>query len=81
MKAVRKAGLRIPEDVAVIGFDNIELSNMTYPPLSTVEQPSYQIGYQACELLVEKMENPNAKSRQIILDTELIIRGSTSFNP
>ena len=81
MKAVRKAGLRIPQDVAVIGFDNIELSNMTDPPLSTVEQPSYQIGYQACELLVEKMENPNAKSRQIILDTELIIRGSTSFNP
>lgn len=77
VKAAKRLGLRVPEDVAVIGFDNIELSSMIEPTLTTIEQPSYQIGYQAAELLIEKIENPNLETRHIVLDTELIVRDST----
>lgn len=80
LKAVKKKGLRVPEDIAIVGFDNIELTTMLEPSLTTVEQPSYQIGYQASELLIEKINFPNTAPKQIILDTELIIRDSTPIN-
>lgn len=80
LKAVKKKGLRVPEDIAIVGFDNIELTTMLEPSLTTVEQPSYQIGYQASELLIEKINFPNTSPKQIILDTELIIRDSTPIN-
>jgi DNA-binding LacI/PurR family transcriptional regulator len=80
--AAQKAGLRIPEDVSIIGFDNIELSTMTNPPLTTIEQPGIQMGYQSCELLIEKINNPKTAKKRIVMDTELILRGSTrNFSP
>lgn len=80
LKACQKKGLRVPEDVAIIGFDNIELTTMVEPSLTTIDQPSYQIGYQSCELLVEKIENPLSSTKRILLETELIIRDSTPIN-
>jgi DNA-binding LacI/PurR family transcriptional regulator len=77
LRAAKKLKLRVPEDISVIGFDNIELSAMTDPPITTVEQPSYQIGFQCCALLLEKITVPFSKPKQIILDTELIIRETT----
>lgn len=77
MNGARKLGLSVPEDVSVVGFDNIELSTMTEPQITTIEQPSYQLGFQACELLVEKIDKPFLEDKQIILGTELIVRGST----
>ncbi len=77
LKACKKKGLRVPEDVAIIGFDNIELSTMTDPSLTTIDQPNYQLGYQSCELLVEKINNPDTLTKQIFLETELIVRDST----
>jgi DNA-binding LacI/PurR family transcriptional regulator len=79
--AVQKAGLRVPEDISVIGFDNIELSSMTNPPLTTIEQPGIQMGYQSCELLIEKINNPKTAKKRIIMDTELIVRESTRNFP
>jgi DNA-binding LacI/PurR family transcriptional regulator len=76
--ATKKQGLRVPEDVSVIGFDNIELSSMTDPTITTIEQPGNQIGYQACELLIEKIRNPTVAKKRLILDTELIVRESTA---
>jgi DNA-binding LacI/PurR family transcriptional regulator len=75
--AAKKMHLRIPEDLSVIGFDNIGLSCMIDPPITTVEQPSVQIGYQSCELLIERIKNPKAVSKGLILDTQLIVRDST----
>ncbi|MBS6952668.1 MAG: LacI family DNA-binding transcriptional regulator [Enterocloster asparagiformis] len=80
VNAAKKMGLKVPEDVSVIGFDNVEISIMSDPQLTTIEQPCYQIGYQSCELLVEKINNPDSPDKRILLDTELIVRQSTKFN-
>jgi DNA-binding LacI/PurR family transcriptional regulator len=76
--AAKKKGFRVPQDISVVGFDNIELSSMTDPALTTIEQPMFKIGNQACELLVEKINNPRVTQKRIILDTELIVRESTA---
>lgn len=78
IKACKKNGLSVPQDVSVIGFDNIDLSVMTDPAITTVNQPSFQMGYQACDLLLEKIANRNLPNKQIFLETELIVRGSTT---
>lgn len=80
INACRKMGVRVPEDCAVIGFDNIELAIMAHPPITTIEQPSYQLGYQACELLIERIFNPEVATKRIVLETELIVRESTPIN-
>ncbi|MGB8454897.1 MAG: LacI family DNA-binding transcriptional regulator [Anaerocolumna sp.] len=77
MNGAKKLGLSVPGDISIIGFDNIELSTMTEPQITTIEQPSYQLGFQSCELLVEKIDKPFIEDKQIILGTELIVRGST----
>ncbi|MEG0047739.1 MAG: LacI family DNA-binding transcriptional regulator [Clostridia bacterium] len=81
MKALRDCGLRIPQDVAVMGFDNIEISSALEPPLSTVSQPLYKIGVLAMEKLMAqiraKVEGKEYKPSLSILDTELIVRKST----
>ena len=47
------------------------------PSITTINQPKYQLGYMACELLIEKLHTPGVKPRQVLLNTELIIREST----
>lgn len=79
IRAAKELGLRVPEDVSVVGFDNIELSVMCDPKITTVEQPAFDIGLQACELLIEKISNPSFTDKQIILNTELIVRESTKL--
>ena len=77
INAAQSLGIRVPEDLSVIGFDNIETSRMTYPPITTIAQPGFQMGQQACSILVEKIGNPDLPHRHILLNTELIIRSST----
>lgn len=77
IQAAKEVGLRVPDDISIIGFDNIDLSVMSDPQLTTISQPCYNIGFQACDLLIEKIQNTNLPDRQIVLDTELIVRGST----
>lgn len=77
INAARKLGLNVPDDVAVIGFDNIDLSTMVSPTLTTIDQPTYLLGYQASELLLEKIDNPNSPNKKLYLETELIVREST----
>lgn len=79
INAAKKLGLRIPEDVSVVGFDNIELSLMSTPTLTTVEQPTFQIGFQSCEILINKIKKPDTIDKQVILDTQLIVRESTKL--
>ena len=64
-------------DILVVGFDNIELSSMTSPSITTVNQPKFQMGYTACEMLLELMEDPHEEMKSLLLDTELVIREST----
>ena len=60
-----------------MGFDNISLSTMTVPSLTTISQPSFQIGQQSCDILINQIENPAGAIKHVILDTELVIRDST----
>lgn len=76
MNAAIKSGYRVPDDISVIGFDNVELARMTIPPLTTVNQPTYAMGQQSCSILIEKINNRNFPDRRLNLDTELIIRDS-----
>lgn len=70
-------GIRVPQDISVMGFDDIPQATMTSPAISTVRQPSYQMGQQACNLLIEQIENPSTIPHKIILNTDLIVREST----
>jgi LacI family transcriptional regulator len=76
MRAVREAGLSIPDDIAFVGFDDLPLATIPSPQLTTVRQPIYQFGMQAVEILIDLIENGISPPRRFIMDTELIIRGS-----
>ena len=78
MEAIRQRNLRIPEDVSVIGFDDIPQASVTYPKLTTVRQPLDQMGSVAVKLLLEKIELAHNKPIQATLSTELIIRDSVT---
>lgn len=77
MEAVRVCGLRVPEDVSVIGFDDIPQSVLTYPPLSTVHQPLEKMGQVATQMLLDMLNNPEKRASRIELPTKLMERGST----
>lgn len=77
INAAQHLGIRIPEDLSVIGFDNVETSKLTLPTITTIGQPGFQMGQQSCSILVDKIQNPELPDRHILLNTELIIRGST----
>ncbi len=68
---------KVPEDIAVVGFDNIEIASIIKPALTTINQPRFEIGYQSFELLNEKIQKENRIEKQIFLETNLIIRDST----
>ena len=78
VKKLREAGIRVPEDVGVVGFDDIYVSSMMEPALTTVKQPNYEMGYRAVEMLLEVLEDKDHDpDRKIVLNTELIVRKST----
>jgi len=78
IKAIHEIGLRIPDDVAVVGYDDIEIAAYLYPPLTTVRQPSHQIGETAARILLNKLESKDKPIPQkIVLKPELVIREST----
>ncbi len=78
MDAVRNRELRIPDDVSIVGFDNIPQSAMVYPPLTTVQQPLEQMGRVAAQMLIGILKNVERDTNRIELPTELIVRNSTS---
>jgi DNA-binding LacI/PurR family transcriptional regulator len=78
MLAANDAGLKIPTDLAVAGFDNVPLSAFSAPPLTTVDQMTTAQGRQAAALLLERFSSsPPRERREIILDCRLIVRAST----
>lgn len=80
MSAIKEAGLRIPEDIAIVGFDDISLALRTSPPLTTVRQPMRLEGELAAELLLERIERKETlQRRERILNCELIVRDSTGL--
>ncbi len=76
MRAIKERGLRIPEDIAIVGFDGIPSSANTDPPLTTVRQPSHHMGVVAAEILIELLQQGEMYKHRVILPTELIVRES-----
>jgi LacI family transcriptional regulator len=76
MDAIRESGKRIPEDISVIGFDDIPQASMVRPALTTVRQPLKKMGAVAAQMLLGMLKNPEIDSKRIELPTELVIRGS-----
>jgi DNA-binding LacI/PurR family transcriptional regulator len=77
MAAIQQAGLRIPQDIAVVGFDGSELADMVSPPLTTLAQPSREIGRRACELVLQKIIRPDSPPQCVIMQGELVVRASS----
>lgn len=80
-RALAEAGVRVPDDVSVIGFDDIEAANYISPPLTTIRQPFEEIGQRALALLFELLGDRRPAKTQVILPPELILRQSTGRAP
>ena len=76
LRALRAAGRRVPDDVAVVGFEDSAVARYTQPPLTTVRQPIEEMGRQATRLLLAKVAG-EAAGMHLILDVELVVRAST----
>lgn len=76
IKALHERGIRVPEDVGILGFDNIYMASVVTPSLTTVSQPNYQMGYKAAEMLINLILNPNTTVKNVVLKTELVVRES-----
>ncbi|AKM19333.1 HTH-type transcriptional repressor CytR [Geobacillus sp. 12AMOR1] len=76
IKAVRHRGGRVPDDVAVVGFDDIQMASIFEPSLTTIAQPMFEIGQKAMELLLALIEGTSARRRQLVLPDRLVIRDS-----
>ena len=76
IKTAKAIGLNVPGDLMVVGFDNIDMATISDPAITTISQPKFQLGYVACNLLADQINNPSAEPQRVILETELIVRGS-----
>ena len=76
MQAVRERGLRIPDDISFVSFNDVAFSRYLTPPLTTGTRPAYQIGVVAGEMLIDTLKNNAPLDRSILMDSELMIRES-----
>jgi LacI family transcriptional regulator len=77
LKAVRAAGLTVPGDVALAGFDDVPLSELIDPPLTTVRLPAYGLGWGAADMLIRLINHDVIREPHVLLETELIVRKSS----
>jgi DNA-binding LacI/PurR family transcriptional regulator len=76
LSAIKERGLRVPKDVSLVGFDDIDVAAYCDPPLTTVRVPAQEMGELAVKVLLEAIEDGRAEVKQYLLDTDLIIRES-----
>lgn len=74
--ALYQAGLQVPQQMAVMGYDDIELARYLSPPLSTVHQPKDALGELAIDTLIHRLREPDASQQTLVLTPELVVRGS-----
>jgi DNA-binding LacI/PurR family transcriptional regulator len=78
IRAFQEAGLRVPEDISVVGFDDVSLASFSIPPLTTVRQPLVKMGRMAAETLVDRIEKRSSFLQDIRVEPELVLRRSTA---
>jgi LacI family transcriptional regulator len=81
LQALSRAGVRVPEQVAVVGFDDIFPGSLYDPPLTTVHQPMRLLGERACTRLLDRIAKPGLRPRVELLPTELVLRTSCGCPP
>ncbi len=80
IRAAHERGLAVPGKLAVVGFDDMPLASYFDPPLTTVRQDVFEHGHQAARLLIERIEQPEAPLRQVVIPCELVVRRSCGAN-
>lgn len=78
MSAFRDAGLRVPEEVSIVGFDDIQAAAFLNPPLTTVRQPLHHMGDLAAKLLLKRINHKDLEPDKVLVEPELVVRGSTA---
>ena len=78
MKAFQASGIKVPDDISIIGLDNIALTEIVSPTLTTIELERYRIGKIAMELLLNRIRNKKLPKQTCVFKTKLIVRKSTS---
>ena len=81
LRALHEIGRRIPDDVALVGFDDMPWATSLNPPLTAIAQPAQEIGSSAAELLLDRIARPDRTLRHVILETRLVIRASCGRRP
>jgi DNA-binding LacI/PurR family transcriptional regulator len=76
LRAFHEAGYRVPQDVSIVGYDDIPVAEYCVPPLTTIRQPMREVGAVATRLLIQSIEAPGEFHGEVLLKTELIRRGS-----
>ncbi|HET8913325.1 MAG TPA: substrate-binding domain-containing protein [Ktedonobacteraceae bacterium] len=80
MRGLIKCGISIPEDMALVGYDDVEFASVLATPLTSIRQPKYELGRMATELLLDEARNPNShQHKHIVYQPELIVRESSRF--
>jgi LacI family transcriptional regulator len=78
LRAANKAGLRVPEDLSIVGYDNIDLTNFINPPLTTISQEQETVGLWAMKALVRRITGKHLPVQKAIIPTRLVVRESTA---
>jgi DNA-binding LacI/PurR family transcriptional regulator len=76
LEIIHELGLRIPQDISIVGFDDMPWARSFYPPLTVVAQPGYEMGRKAAELLFNRLNDPSRGPSTIVLEPKLTVRGS-----
>ena len=79
--AIQDAGLSVPEDVAVVGYDDREIASLSKPTITTVCPPSFEMGKLAAQLMLDQLENQNEMQDPIRVQGKLIVRKSCGASP
>ena len=77
LRELRERGIRVPQDVSVTGFDNVQLSEFCYPALTTVHIPRERIGQIICDSLIPQPDRPSAIEHDIVIEPEFVLRDSS----
>ena len=81
LNAIEEAGLRVPQDISLVGYDDTSLASMRHLSLTTVHQPTHDIGQMAMDFLVERIRGQRKKARRVVLAPTLVIRSTTAAPP
>jgi len=77
LKGLSNAGARVPDDIALVGYDDVSFASMLSPPLTSVRQPQYELGAAAAELLLEEVAGSHHEHRAVRFEPELVVRASS----